>query len=245
MDGRRFDGIARAVAAGGLSRRGVLALLGGALAGARVRGVAAQGAGTPVPDGGGDCPAGFTACPDGCADLQADLLNCGACGAVCESGLVPVRCNAGVCERANCAVGQEYCGAMDGCRDLQTDPEHCGACGAACGDGTCEGGRCVPPGGSACAEGETICDGACVALCCNNDHCGVCGNACTGGLTCFEAVCDCPSGLCDEDGANSPVVALPSTGAGPVSGVAPLAPLVAGAAAVSGWLGARRRGPDR
>ncbi len=244
MDGRRFDGIARAMAEGGLPRRRVLALLAGALAGAKLSRAAAQDAGTPTPDDGA-CPAGFTACPDGCVDLQADLLNCGACGAVCESGLVSVRCNAGVCERADCAVGQEYCGAADGCRDLQTDPGHCGACGQSCGDGTCEAGVCVPPGGTACAEGETVCDGACVALCCNNDHCGACGNACTGGLTCFEAVCDCPSGLCDDDGTGAPVVALPSTGSGATFVGAPFAALIAGAATVLGWLGVRQHPPSR
>ena len=83
-----------------------------------------------------------------------------------------------------------------------------------------------------------------MALCCNNDHCGACGNACTGGLTCFEGVCDCPSGLCGADGTGGPI-APPSTGVGPAAGAAPLAALLAGAAAVAGWLGLRQRTPER
>jgi hypothetical protein len=52
-----------------------------------------------------------------------------------------------------------------------------------------------------CGDGQTDCPGSgCVDLCCNNDHCGACGNACTGGFTCFEGVCDCPSGLCCAEG---------------------------------------------
>jgi hypothetical protein len=47
----------------------------------------------------------------------------------------------------------------------------------------------------------------CVSTCCDNNNCGACGNVCKGGLTCFEGVCDCPSGLC-------PPVKLPNTGRG-------------------------------
>ena len=89
------------------------------------------------------CEAGLTDCGGACVDLQSDLNNCGACGEVCQSGLVPVECRSGVCERANCPVGVEYCGAVDGCRDLSSDPEHCGGCQQPCASGVCSGGVCA------------------------------------------------------------------------------------------------------
>jgi hypothetical protein len=152
------------------------------------------------------CGPGLTDCGGICVDLQSDMNHCGACGSICESQLVPVECRGGVCERANCPVGIEYCGAVDGCRDLSSDPAHCGACGNACASGVCSGGVCSS-GGASCAEGQTDCGGVCVDICCNNDHCGACGNVCTPGLTCFEGVCDCPSGNC-------PPTKLPDTGHG-------------------------------
>jgi hypothetical protein len=146
------------------------------------------------------CEAGFTYCPGtgACVDLQSDLNNCGACGEICESELVPVECRSGVCERANCPVGVTYCGAVDGCRDLSSDPGHCGACQQPCASGVCSGGVCAA--GGSCAEGQTDCGGVCVDTCCNNQHCGACGNVCPAGETCFEGICGCPSGLCCAEG---------------------------------------------
>ena len=176
------------------------------------------------------CAAGLNYCVDAdvCVDLQADLNHCGACGAICESGLVPVACRGGECVRANCPEGIEYCGAVDGCRDLTTDPAHCGACGNACASGVCSGGVCATSG-DGCPEGEIACDGVCIATCCNNQHCGACGNACAPPLTCFEGICNCPSGNC-------PPVTLPDTGTGSAGrGSADLAgaALAAGAAAAA------------
>jgi hypothetical protein len=51
-----------------------------------------------------------------------------------------------------------------------------------------------------CGEGQAVCAGACVDTCCDNSNCGACGNACAPGFTCFEGVCDCPSGLCCPEG---------------------------------------------
>lgn len=204
MDDQRFDILTRIFATCS-SRRQALSLLAAiAVAGGRPRRVSAAQADAPAPS----CEAGLTYCPDAgaCVDLQSDLNNCGACGEICESGLVAVDCRGGECVRADCPVGLEYCGAVDLCRDLSTDPSHCGACANACASGVCTGGVCAP-GGGGCAEGQTECAGVCVDTCCNNDHCGACGNVCTGGLTCFEGVCDCPSGLC-------PPVKLPNTGRG-------------------------------
>lgn len=53
---------------------------------------------------------------------------------------------------------------------------------------------------TSCLPGQADCDGVCIDTCCDNQNCGACGNVCTGGLTCFEGVCDCPSGLCCAEG---------------------------------------------
>jgi hypothetical protein len=188
----QFDVLTR-VFASCTSRRKALALLAAmTVTGSRPGRVAAQGDAST-------CEAGLTDCGGVCVDLQSDMNNCGACGEVCESGLVPVECRSGVCERANCPVGIEYCGIEDGCRDLTSDPEHCGACANPCASGVCSGGVCAADGGT-CAEGQTDCGGICVDTCCNNSHCGACGNVCPSGTSCFEGICDCPSGLCCAEG---------------------------------------------
>ena len=198
MDDRQFDRIARA-AARGASRRQVLAALASATVASRL------GAGRPAA-AQATCAPGQTNCGGACVDLATDLAHCGACDAPCASKLVAVACRDGQCVRADCAVGQEYCGAVDGCRDLTSDPLHCGACGNACPagqdcvDGACATGSGTGPTQTACAEGQLVCGGVCVDGCCNNDHCGACGNACTGVLTCFEGQCDCPSGNCCAEG---------------------------------------------
>ena len=193
MDDQRFDAFARAVSAAA-SRRQALRLL----AAAGLAAVAARRPRLALADG--TCPPGFTFCKDvsACVDLATDLNNCGACGAICQSGLVPVRCRNGVCERASCPPELEYCGAVDGCRDLLTDPLHCGACQNPCASGVCSGGVCV--GGAGCAPGQADCGGVCVDTCCDNNNCGACGNVCPAGQSCFEGICGCPSGLCCAEG---------------------------------------------
>ncbi len=195
MDEQRFDRLTRTVAVSA-SRRQALGLIFATVAvGFRPRWAqAAQDDSTP------DCDVGLTYCTEvsACVDLQSDLNNCGACGSICESGLVAVDCRDGECVRADCPVGQEYCGAVDLCRDLSSDPGHCGACANACASGVCTGGVCAPSG--ACNLGQTDCGGVCVDTCCNNQNCGACGNACPSGTTCFEGICGCPSGLCCAEG---------------------------------------------
>ena len=188
----QFDVLTR-VFATCTSRREALALLAAmTVAGSRPGRASAQGDAST-------CESGLTDCGGTCVDLQSDFNNCGACGEICESGLVPVECRSGVCERANCPVGITYCGIADGCRDLTSDPGHCGACANACASGVCSGGVCAAGGGT-CAEGQADCGGICVDTCCNNSHCGACGNACPPGETCFEGICGCPSGLCCAEG---------------------------------------------
>src|SRR5215207_1839855 len=221
----QFDVLTR-VFATCTSRREALALLAAmSVAGSRPGRASAQGDAST-------CESGLTDCGGTCVDLQSDLNNCGACGEICESGLVPVECRSGVCERANCPIGITYCGIADGCRDLTSDSGHCGACANACASGVCSGGVCAAGGGT-CAEGQADCNGICVSTCCDNNNCGACGNVCKGGLTCFEGVCDCPSGNC-------PPVKLPNTGGGGTDGGRGRGPWVAaamaGAAAVSALL---------
>ncbi len=214
MDGQRFDGFARAMARR-TSRRTILrGAAAGAAAGVLARGSAS--AGEPA------CSGDLVDCGSGCVDLQTDEANCGACGEICESTLVGVACIAGECVRTSCPAALPLqCGeTVDDCVDPATDPNSCGACGAVCETGVCVAGTC---GG--CDEGEIVCGGICVATCCNNDNCGACGIVCTGGLTCFEGICDCPSGDCDgpvpsPSPSPSPPLTLPSTGAGatPTSG---------------------------
>jgi len=192
MDDHTFDRFARALS-GHASRRRVLGLLAAAVAAWRPRPAAALST---------TCDAGLSYCESagGCVDLQSDLNNCGACGSVCESNLVPVDCRGGECVRANCPVGIEYCGIADGCRDLSSDPAHCGACGNACASGVCTAGVCGGAEAGGCPPGQADCGGVCIDTCCDNANCGACGVACPAGMTCFEGKCDCPSGLCCAEG---------------------------------------------
>jgi hypothetical protein len=146
---------------------------------------------TPVPaaPSAQSCLPGLTRCGSTCVDLSSDLNNCGACGEICESGLVPVECRSGVCERASCPVGIEYCGATDLCRDLSSDPLHCGACGNVCAPGgSCVNGACL----GSCEPGFTLCDSGCTDLSSDYFNCGRCGAVCGGG----DAQYTCSGGEC-------------------------------------------------
>ena len=160
-----------------------------------------------VTAGQGACASGLTYCGNACVDLMSDMDNCGACGSVCESQLVPVECRQGICERANCEVGVTYCGAVDGCHDLSSDPAHCGACQHPCAAGeTCYKGVCTPSGGP-CPQGWTYCGDTCVDLNNDDENCGACGTVCDqvpnnpGVYTyCEGGVCvapQCPEGTTD------------------------------------------------
>jgi len=87
---------------------------------------------------------------DGCElDVGADdLANCGACGAVCDTGLSSSPdCTAGVCSIV-CGTDYTFCSTdfMDGCTDLLTDVLNCGTCGTACAtEELCIAGSCVLP----------------------------------------------------------------------------------------------------
>ncbi len=145
----------------------------------------------------GACAPDLTDCGGVCVDLTLDPTNCGACGEVCESGLVDVDCRNGVCERADCPVGTTDCGDVAGCRDLASDPQHCGACQQPCASGVCTGGVCP-----LCTAGLTDCGGVCADLSSDQDHCGSCEYGCIYGELCTGGVCQpqCAPGLsyCDN-----------------------------------------------
>src|SRR5262245_48463815 len=84
------------------------------------------------PNQGVVCTEGLSPCGRSCADLSADRYNCGACGALCQSGEV---CQAGACK---CQPGAATCDGT--CAVLATDARHCGVCGNSCGASqVCEG----------------------------------------------------------------------------------------------------------
>jgi hypothetical protein len=123
------------------------------------------------------CSGDGTICSDGgCALVESDPLNCGACGFVCE---VPSQdCVSGVC---TCPFSQSLCGQPDAgiplsCIDTAEDGDNCGVCGNVCIDtyaagsicsfglcscppaadflcGAAGSGRCIPADGGACDAG--------------------------------------------------------------------------------------------
>src|SRR5450755_364182 len=82
---------------------------------------------------------------------------------------------------------------------------------AACAKGTPSGGTTgtggTPGGGTGgivgptCSGTQTPCGTNCVDTSSDTDNCGVCGNACTGGQTCQDSQCKCPSGMLSCSGA--------------------------------------------
>ena len=138
MDAQRFDDLARLFARR-TSRRAVLRGAAGGvtvatLARADFRPAAAQ-----------TCGEGEFACDGECVDLMTDMENCGACGEVCESGLVAVACIEGECVRTDCPAALISCDAE--CVDPDTDPDNCGDCGVVCASGECVDGVCTPADG--------------------------------------------------------------------------------------------------
>jgi hypothetical protein len=144
MDAQLFDDLARMLGRR-ISRRTVLrGAAGGTVSGMlvhpSVRTTVAQGT----------CDEGLTDCDGACVDLLSDLDNCGACGAVCESGLVGVACYEGECVRTSCPAALTGCPSDNPnpsyeyhCFDLSSDPDNCGECGNVCASGACADGTCT------------------------------------------------------------------------------------------------------
>src|SRR5689334_17626213 len=99
MDEQRFDSFTRVFSAC-RSRRQALRVVAAVAAVGLLPGRARAALGAQATS----CGAGLTFCPEAgvCVALQSDLNNCGACGIVCESGLVAVDCRGGACVRATC-----------------------------------------------------------------------------------------------------------------------------------------------
>ena len=206
MDDRRFDALARSLAAGG-SRRAALRLLGGGLLAALARfGLADE-----------------AAADDRDASCRGTCDQCTKDGQCCSG-----RCREGACRckpRGSCKVDRACCSGQcrrDGtCRPAEavacgrgepSDGEDCVPRGEACtpsGTPCCDGDECVgdaiggyvcrPP----CTGGTTRCGTACVDLQTDPNNCGGCGNtpclsgACKNGECCATKTCGsltCPAG---------------------------------------------------
>ncbi|MGE3628333.1 MAG: MopE-related protein [Sandaracinaceae bacterium] len=155
----------------------------------------------------------------GCADLDSDHDNCGACGRACGANET---CEAGFCvcgTTVSSTVGDEACpggnseccgsGASSACRDVSNDESNCGACGYQCGQHTqcisrvCQCDSSTPQwndcDGDSAANGGNGCEVDITVT--NQNHCGACGNACGGNATCTLVAgvprCECNSGQLD------------------------------------------------
>ncbi len=135
------------------------------------------------------CGSGRTCCSGYCTDVAEDILNCGACGFVCdEPGPWEFgACIDGSCEYV-CAEGAVYCNGT--CTFPDSDPDNCGGCGNVCPAAApyCRQGICS---GSPCAPGLTLCGSACVNLSADFFNCGACGRSCEGiGEYCDNGTCN-------------------------------------------------------
>ena len=180
MDDRCFDSLTRAMA-GGASRRGLLRLLAGGLAGGALPRLGPK---------------------------EAAARDCAFVGERCSDRF---RCCRGLCLNGFCVCRgvQKDCGDRV-CHNLRTDPAHCGACGRACSPGlVCCDGDCFDATtddrhcgacGRVCPEGTTCCAGDCRNLLTNREHCGKCGNVCGENEVCRDGVCLCRKGSARCDG---------------------------------------------
>ena len=132
-------------------------------------------------------------------DLDADPINCGACGTACNRPNSTVACNAGSCEVTGCAPGFGDCNMddADGCEVDFTDSGNCGGCGVTCdlpnATAGCDMGAC---GIESCDAGFDNCNGSpadgCEAALDTATDCGACGTTCT----LANATAGCDAGAC-------------------------------------------------
>ena len=118
-----FDELAKGLASGTISRRGVLRLIGSATVGTVLASVSGVAWAAPPEGRGRPCPKGEKKCGNGCCSSPEDLC----CGGVCTN-VVFDRFNCGRCGN-ECAAGEGCCGER--CVPLNTN-QNCGGCGAAC-----------------------------------------------------------------------------------------------------------------
>ena len=157
--------------------------------------------------GSGACVTGWENCDvaasTGC---EADLSRtdtCGACNVTCGAG--KVCSSSGGTFQCACPLSMpSMCGSA--CINLQTDSQNCGSCGHSCASlpnlkagapVSCAGGQCMILAGS-CATGYGNCstsnpDDGCETMVSSNQNCGACNATCSGGKTCQNYTCSCPT----------------------------------------------------
>lgn len=145
---------------------------------------------------------------NGCeTNLQTDVNNCNACGAICTVANAKAKCAAGACAIDTCNADFKNCdnNPANGCeRNTKTDPNHCGDCNQVCSTrpntaAVCTAGQCTT-----CNTGFLNCDGnltnGCEVSGASNDlNCGACGTTtsnaqfCSGGnrLNCPNGTANC------------------------------------------------------
>ncbi len=135
-------------------------------------GTSSTGTGAPL-----DCStvgANLTACDGGCADLDVDPQNCGACGRTCVLPRGTAACAAGECALAGCEAGFADCDAdpENGC-ELEVTCTEGGACDTTCGSiGSLSCASPCAPSCSVPAESCNATDDDCDGLC---DQGGIAG----------------------------------------------------------------------
>ena len=249
MDDQRFDRLARSLAHR-TSRRTVLRTAGAAAA----AGVLARGTTAFAQV---DCEAPLVDCNGVCVDLLTDMDNCGACGEVCESGLVGVACIGGECVRTSCpAALPRQCGRRSTTASTRLPTRTTAATVDRLRKRRLRRWRLrllrrgsdhlrrllrrhllrqrqlrrlrrrlhqrpdllrrhlrLPERRLRLRRRRDRMRRRLHRTCCDNNNCGGCGIVCTGSDTCFEGICGCPSGNCD-DPEPTPPLTLPNTGAG-------------------------------
>ncbi|HET9662536.1 MAG TPA: hypothetical protein VFP05_19565 [Thermomicrobiales bacterium] len=160
------------------------------------------------------CPPGQTLCAGTCIDTQSDPQNCGACGAICDSG----QCDNGVCSSGQtCTPDGGACNVPADCCSLLCPHESQapGVCGCSQVGGVCAGlDDCCQQGGDtqvACLGGANsdrciVLTGACTSDSdCLNQHCvnGACssgclpdGESCASSTDCCSKACSISSKIC-------------------------------------------------
>jgi len=160
-----------------------------------------------------------------CESTLNDILNCGACGAACETAnSTGAACAGSVCTYTGCGADWLDCDQAppntNGCESSKTSTGSCGACGNVCDTTHSLGASCVStdggaivcryagcqPGWADCNAGGADTDG-CETSLATAANCGACGKACdttdSQGASCDDGTtCSytgCNSGYADCD----------------------------------------------